>query len=209
MPRKQKTLHYIYKTTCLITNKYYIGMHSAYKLDDGYLGSGKIIRRSIRKYGKENHIREILEFCENKELLPIREADIVNKTALSDPLCINLRVGGSGNVGGNRASGWKMPPITDEHRANLKIARNKRKPVSDDTRKKMSDSHKGKVRTEEHKKNNREALINSEKFQNSVKSEEHRQLMSENMKAYHQRLKAEGKSIPGAFGPNLSKGSNK
>jgi hypothetical protein len=209
MPRKQKTLHYIYKTTCLITNKYYIGMHSAYTLDDGYLGSGTIIRRSIRKYGKENHVREIIEFCKSKEDLPIRESQIITESVLADPLCINLRLGGSGNSGGHRSSGWKMPPMTDEHRANLKIARNNRKPISDDTRKKMSDSHKGKVRTEEHKKNNREALKKSEKFQNSIKSEEHRKLVSENMKAYHLKLKAEGKPIPGAFGSNRSNSSNK
>lgn len=184
-------------------------MHSAYKLDDGYLGSGKIIRRSIRKYGKDNHIREILEFCENKELLPIREAEIVNETTLSDPLCINLRVGGSGNTSGHRTSGWKMPPMTEEHRRNLTAALQNKKPHSEETKKRMSESHKGKVRTEEHKKNNRESLKNSEKFQNSIKSEEHRKLMSENMKAYHLRLKAEGKPIPGAFGSNRSKGSNK
>ena len=46
--------HFLYKTTNLINGKYYYGMHSTYKLNDGYLGSGKILRYSIRKYGKEN-----------------------------------------------------------------------------------------------------------------------------------------------------------
>jgi len=206
MPRKQKTLHYIYKTTCLITKKYYIGMHSAYTLDDGYLGSGKILRKSIRKYGKENHVREIIEFCKTREDLPIRESEIVNKALLADPLCINLILGGTSNIGGPRTSGWKMPPMTDEHRANLTAARRNRKPASEETRKKMSDSHKGKVRTEEHKKNNREALKNSKKFQESMKSEQHRQLMSDLMKARHKQLKS---SITEEGCSNQSLSSNK
>ena len=55
MARKKPHIHYIYKTTCNVTKRYYIGMHSTTNLEDGYLGSGKRLRYSIRKYGKENH----------------------------------------------------------------------------------------------------------------------------------------------------------
>ena len=44
MPRRSKTYHYIYRTTCLVTGKFYVGMHSTDNLDDGYLGPGKILR---------------------------------------------------------------------------------------------------------------------------------------------------------------------
>jgi len=96
MPRKQKKYHYIYKTTCQVTGKFYVGMHSTDDLDDGYLGSGKILGYSIGKHGRENHKKEILEFCETRNELKKREAEIVNEELLTDPLCINLKYGGDG-----------------------------------------------------------------------------------------------------------------
>ena len=42
MSRKEHIYHYIYKTTNLINNKFYIGMYSTSNLDDGYLGRCKI-----------------------------------------------------------------------------------------------------------------------------------------------------------------------
>ena len=94
MPRKQKTIHYIYKTTCKVTNRYYIGMHSTNNLDDGYLGSGKRLRYSIRKYGKENHIKEILEFFGSRELLAEAEKNVITPEILIDKMCMNLINGG-------------------------------------------------------------------------------------------------------------------
>lgn len=96
MARAEKKIHYIYKTTCLITNRYYIGMHSTNNLEDGYLGSGKRLRYSIRKHGKENHIKELLEFCNSREELAIRESEIITKEIINDVSCMNLVLGGSG-----------------------------------------------------------------------------------------------------------------
>jgi len=96
MPRRQKKYHYIYKTTCQITGKFYVGMHSTDNIDDGYLGSGKILGYSRRKYGDENHKKEILEMCPSREALRQREKEIVNGELLKDPLNINLKYGGDG-----------------------------------------------------------------------------------------------------------------
>jgi hypothetical protein len=93
---KQKKYHFIYKTTCSITNKFYVGMHSTDNLNDGYLGSGKILGYSRKKYGDENHMLEILEHCHSREELKVREKEIVNEQLLSDPLNINLKYGGDG-----------------------------------------------------------------------------------------------------------------
>jgi len=99
MARKEKTIHYIYKTTCNVTGKYYVGMHSTCNLEDGYMGSGKRLRYSIRKYGVENHTKEILEYLPTREKLAKREREIVNKELIKEYLCMNLIVGGEGGRG--------------------------------------------------------------------------------------------------------------
>lgn len=100
MPRPKKKFHFIYKTVNKLNGKYYIGMHSTDKIDDSYLGSGKHLRYSINKYGAENFDRTILEFCEDRKTLKLRERDLVNELLLLDPLCMNLTYGGQG--------GWEI-----------------------------------------------------------------------------------------------------
>ena len=96
MARKAKKYHYIYKTTNLINGKFYVGMHSTSNMNDGYLGSGRRLRYSIRKYGVENFQIEYLEFFDSREDLAAREAELVNEDLLHDPMCINLKSGGVG-----------------------------------------------------------------------------------------------------------------
>lgn len=94
--KKQKKYHLIYKTTNLLNGKYYIGMHSTHNLDDGYMGSGRRLRYSINKHGKDNHKVEILEFVDTREELIARETEIVNLNEIAKIECMNLRVGGTG-----------------------------------------------------------------------------------------------------------------
>jgi hypothetical protein len=96
---KVKKLYFIYKTTNLKNGKFYIGKHETLNLNDGYLGSGKVLRNSVYFHGKENFKREILEFCEDSNTLNKRERDIVNEDLLKDPKCLNLVVGGQGGFG--------------------------------------------------------------------------------------------------------------
>lgn len=96
MARKEKQYHFIYKTTNLLNGKYYYGMHSTDDLNDGYLGSGKRLRYSINKHGKENHVREIIEFLPNRILLAEREKEIVNLNEIANEDCLNLMIGGEG-----------------------------------------------------------------------------------------------------------------
>ena len=96
MPRRQKKYHFIYKTTNKLNGKYYIGMHSTDNLDDGYLGSGKRLRYSIRKYGEENFEREILEFFDTRDELKKREEEVVSLDEIAKKNCMNLVIGGQG-----------------------------------------------------------------------------------------------------------------
>ena len=64
---------YIYKTTNLLNNLIYIGQKHANKFILTYLGSGKILRRAIKEYGKENFKVELIEWVATPELLDERE----------------------------------------------------------------------------------------------------------------------------------------
>lgn len=96
--KKLKKYHFLYKTTNLLNDEFYIGIHSTNNLNDGYLGSGKRVKRSIDKYGKENFNFEILEFFDSRELLVEKEKELVNDELLQDTKCINLKPGGQGGL---------------------------------------------------------------------------------------------------------------
>lgn len=137
MARKEKNIHYIYKTICNVTGKWYVGMHSTSNENDGYMGSGKRLRYSIRKHGVDNHTKEILEYCNSREELVLREIEIVNSDMIQDEMCMNLREGGTGGfrdeehrekflegrVWGRILGGKKAQEILNEN-PDIRIARN-------------------------------------------------------------------------------------
>ena len=171
MARKEKKYHFIYKTTNLLSGKYYIGMHSTDNLNDGYLGSGKYLKRSLKKYGKENFKIEKIKFFDDRHKLIEGEKVFVNQILLNEPMCMNLREGGSGtSLGTERSEETKKrmsehSSKTYEERVGKKRAKewSKRKSkslkdyyekngVSDLTRTKLSESHKGQIAWNKDKK---------------------------------------------------------
>ena len=66
---------FVYITTNLVNGKRYLGQKTmnSYRNWKDYLGSGIILTKSIKKYGKENFSKEIIEECETKEQLNERE----------------------------------------------------------------------------------------------------------------------------------------
>lgn len=88
--------YYLYEIKNLINNKIYVGVHKTTHIDDGYMGSGKVILRAIQKNGIENFIKTILETFENSEEMFAREKEVVTDEFLARPDTYNLRRGGSG-----------------------------------------------------------------------------------------------------------------
>lgn len=91
---------HIYKTTNILNGKIYIGQTSK-DLDTEYLGSGRIIMKAVKKYGKHNFKREVLEECDSKEYMNEREKYwIQHFDSINRNIGYNVSTGGEGgNLG--------------------------------------------------------------------------------------------------------------
>ena len=85
----------VYKTTNNLNGKYYIGKHRTLDLNDGYMGSGKLLKRAINKYGIENFTKEVLHIFESEEEMNAKEKELV---VISEQT-YNLNEGGYGGFG--------------------------------------------------------------------------------------------------------------
>ena len=86
--------HYFYKITKIDTGQYYYGIHSTNNLNDGYMGSGTIIRHMYKNYGKKLFIKKILRFFDSRTDASNYEKLIVNEELLKNDKCLNLALGG-------------------------------------------------------------------------------------------------------------------
>lgn len=119
----------IYKTTNLINGKFYVGKDS--KNSPDYLGSGILLNAAIKKYGKDNFIKEILESVTNIEELDIREIYWINElNATERNIGYNLTNGGTGG------DTYSKNPNYDNIIINLKKRRH-----TEETKKKISENN--------------------------------------------------------------------
>lgn len=87
---------YIYKTTNIINNKFYFGK-SEFNSNENpeYLGSGILLNKAIKKYGKENFKKEIIE----DNIKCTEQLNKLEKYYISNNInenCYNLAEGGNG-----------------------------------------------------------------------------------------------------------------
>lgn len=107
----------IYKTTNLINGKYYIGKHQTENLNDGYFGSGKLLKRAIKKYGIENFVTDILFIYDEEWKMNLAERILV---VPDSELSYNLCPGGQGGFGYINDRGMNTT-ITKEGRKRLSV----------------------------------------------------------------------------------------
>lgn len=86
----------IYKITNLLDGKIYIGKHQTKDLNDGYMGSGKVVRHAITKHGIENFKKDILFQFDNEADMNTKEAELVTQQFCLREDTYNLCVGGNG-----------------------------------------------------------------------------------------------------------------
>ena len=90
-----KKKHYlVYKTTCLLNGKIYIGQHQTYDPNDDYLGSGRELKQDIQNLGRENFKREILFDFDNFEDMDNKEKELVTEEFVAREDTYNVRLGG-------------------------------------------------------------------------------------------------------------------
>lgn len=155
---------YIYKITNNINGNSYVGLKTSTVEDsENYYGSGKLIQDAIKKYGKYNFTKEILERdIANFELLCERERYYI-KLYNTKENGYNMTDGGLGMHGyepteehkrnmSKALSGENHPrygkngvKMTDETKLKIseKAKLRKGRPVSEETRRKISESLKG------------------------------------------------------------------
>lgn len=124
----------VYKITNILNQKIYIGVHKTADLDDGYMGSGTLLRRAQEKYGLENFQKEILACFDNPESMFEMESQLVNEDFVARPDTYNMSKGGSG---GNKIVG-EHPLHSKPHLDSMNTLHHKRMKADSEYREKVS-----------------------------------------------------------------------
>jgi len=159
----------IYKITNKLDNKTYIGMHQTNNLDDGYMGSGKLLKRAINKHGINNFVKEILHVFDNLSDMIAKEAELVR----CDETTYNLCEGGHGGFGYINKNSLAVQNFTKENAKNFSLKGNKNK--------KLRFENDTQWREKELKRLKQMASLSS-RFSNKKHSEETKRKMSEAQK---------------------------
>lgn len=169
-------IYYIYKITLLqgkLAGKYYIGQHRTNNMNDGYHGSGTILKRYYKAYGEregETFTKEILQYCHSIAELNKEEQYYISDKYKTDPECINL-------IAGGRGRGFSL-----ETRRKMSMALKGRE-VPQEMRERISDKLKGHPVTEKTRQIIREKIIELNKSpefrKKNSEAQKHRKPISE------------------------------
>lgn len=175
----------IYKTTNLINGKIYIGKDVKNK--KSYLGSGTILKKAIEKHGKENFLKEIIEYCKNNDELCKREIYWIKKlNSTNKNIGYNISKGGNGGVFGKIQS--KKTRIKKSNSLKNRVFSQKHK-------ERISNALKGVSKSDIHKEKVKESLkkIYLEGFVSPSKGKKHTLEFKENISKIMQGKKRANK----------------
>jgi hypothetical protein len=153
MTKTIKKCYNVYKTTNLVNGKFYWGVHDSTDENDGYLGSGTVLRKAIKKYSEDSFKRKTMVIYETAGAAYFDERLIVNQEMVDDEMCYNNRIGGKGGWEHIDNKGNKNPMFgrIGEDSPNYGSKRSEetkkkmRKPKSEKTKLKMSIAKTGKT----------------------------------------------------------------
>lgn len=161
--------YYFYKTTNLVNGKYYLGVHASHnKKRDSYLGSGVLLKKAVKKYGKENFKSEILKEFSSSEEMYEYEKQVIDASVLQDPMSYNCQLGGLGGTRGmvTVARNGKEIKIVPEQLELYEMRgwkRGRAFPMSEETKQKIGKANsialKGKVQSEETRRKRAIAMV--------------------------------------------------
>ena len=152
--------YYLYEIKNIKNGKIYIGAHKTSNMNDGYMGSGTILNKAFKKYGKKSFVKTILATFDNKEDMFEKEKEIVNEDFIERQDTYNLRRGGNGGfdyINKNKLNVHHTKK-TEEFKKNLSIRMKKDNPSRrPGAKERMSAS------TKKMMKNGNHPFLNSEK----------------------------------------------
>lgn len=161
----------IYQITNTVNGKFYIGSTNSlvnrkrshlYCLRHGVHGNSHL-QNAFNKYGEQAFLFELIEYCQENELLMVEQKLIDERKPE-----YNQRVIAESNRGikwtdetkrkwSKQRKGKPLGPFTEEHKRNISLSHignqwNVGHIVTPETREKIANSHRGKHLTEEHKR---------------------------------------------------------
>lgn len=91
--------NYVYRIVNNLNGMEYIGVHSTDNLNDGYFGSGTYLKNAIKKYGKSNFTKQIIQDFQDRQSALNKERELVNPDYVRNKSVYNLVLGGNVPIG--------------------------------------------------------------------------------------------------------------
>lgn len=116
--------HTVYRTTNLVNQKTYIGVHSTTDLNDQYLGSGVLLQKAFKKYGRNNFSKEILFVFSDSKDAYTKERELVTEDFVNSNHTYNYTLGGGGTGPGELSNVFgKTWRLSEESKDNIRKAK--------------------------------------------------------------------------------------